>query len=252
MSFSVASAVTTTTLTQNIGYESAGVGISTFGLFGGGAGYLQATSKFTYSGNTTANATNLTVGREGLTAFGNSTVGIFLMGLTNVTTGRLNPSIYTYSNNTCVTGTASFVTPNTFYAGCSNATYGVFVNGQGTSMRYTFSGNTIATTTAIVNTHYGVASSTTTVGYLWGLGGTGSRYTYSNATVTASVALTNTSSFSAGAGNGTYHVNHGGQQNRTLSNRYTYSTNTCESWYVFATGEFNEYSAATSSAIGNF
>ena len=87
--------------------EHAGIGTSSFGIFGGGGNNfpVATTTVYTYSNNGIAPGNNLGTARSSLAATGNPTLGVFGGGApaaTPVTT----TDVYTYSGNTVVTGTA--------------------------------------------------------------------------------------------------------------------------------------------------
>jgi hypothetical protein len=91
-------------------------GISTFGLFSGGAftGSITAatTGKYTYSSDFVAAGTNLTTGRFNHMGTGSLTLGIFTAGQNN-TVSFTSTEKYTYSGDAVSSGTA--------YSGATNS-----------------------------------------------------------------------------------------------------------------------------------
>ena len=132
--------------------------IAGVGIFGVGFTTVPVavTDKYTYSGDTVAAGTSLGTARTWPGATGNSTVGIFSAGATEIT---LTPTAvtdkYTYSGDVRTAGT-SLGTARERHGAAGNSTVGIFGAGRNaananiaTTEKYTYSGDTVAAGTSL-------------------------------------------------------------------------------------------------------
>lgn len=231
--YSTATSVATTAIPTSRGAPSkAAAGTTTLALMGGGVeGYcIATTTKFTFAGNSIANATNLAQAKAAHAAIGNNTYAVFGYGQT---TNGISPvgkttSIYTYSNNTCVAGTNLTGSPtwggvgDSWTPGCNNGTYGYFFSsGTGANYldRWNLTNNTKTSSYNYQDGYFAAATSTTTTAYL-SQGGSHGSYVYSSNAYTMKSALPGNPQAHYGAGNGTI----GCYASYTNIIKYTYSS----------------------------
>lgn len=191
-------------------------GSGTIWLYGGlpnSNGSAQATTeKYAQSSDTYSAGANLSVSVYGASCAGNSTLAVIGGGIHGTQSSPTYPSstsVYTFSGDTCVAGTALKSGNGLTGAAAGNATLGLFVLGQNggyQSCTYTYSGNTVATSTSLspsLNSRGGCGNTTT--GYFGG-GQQGATYyssmlkcAYSDGTITSGTSLMAASAFCGGA-----------------------------------------------------
>jgi len=171
--------------------STAGTGNSVIGIFGGGfygtsvyapsnsdiyAYLASVTSIYIYSTNISTVGVNLTYSAGKLAAVGNSTLGVFGGGTTNVSASStvipLNTtSIYSYSINSTSDG-QHLTYDGGSLAAAGNSTLGVFGGGSGplsTTSLYTYSSNTTTSSTNLTYNAYAIAgASSSTLGVFGG------------------------------------------------------------------------------------
>lgn len=226
----------------------AAAGNSTLGVFGGGivaknrrTAYISSTSIYLYNTNQSMSGASLTYAAFGLAAAGNSTLGVFGVGLTNTS----NTCIYTYASNLAIDGqNLNGNGSSTTLTAAGNSTTGVFNLGDSSTLAsptslYSYASNTVTVGAALANTWSpSVATGNSTLGVFAGSNifsssdiGT-SIYTYASNTTAIGTNLSVDFVFSGAASNpvfGVVSMNTFGRfsSNVTLNTyTYTYSSNT--------------------------
>lgn len=185
----------------------------TFGIFALGSNSTTR-NKYTYSGDVVSAGGAATRSNYEGSATGNSTVGIFALGVDLCCGGSVTTrNKYTYSSDVVSAGAASS-TVSSYGSAVGNSTVGIFAIGNNpcrsaTRNKYTYSGDTSGSATAAtVATAYGSAAGNSTVG-IFALGQSASadlttrdKYTYSGDVVSAGGAATVASSSGSAASNG--------------------------------------------------
>lgn len=229
--------------------------------FGGGAG-TRVTNKYTYAGNVVVAGGNLTANNyAGGGAAGNTTVGIFALGFSPVTTASAVRNKYTYASDTAASATAAN-TASAYGSAAGNSAIGIFALGMNigntkiaTRETYTYS-NCVVTgaTAATTGSSEGSAAGNSTVGiFQLGCAGgqitTRNRYTYSGNVVSAGGAASVASRFSAATGNSTVGIFAAGLLSGCVvsyvRDKYTYSG--C----AVSAATSSTLSSGTQSAAGN-
>jgi hypothetical protein len=235
--------------------------------FGGGAG-TPVTNRYTYSGNVVVAGGNLTANNySGGAAAGNTTVGIFALGFSPVTTATAARNKYTYASNTAASATAAGA-PSAYGSAAGTSTIGIFalaLNAGNTRVTtretYTYSSCVVSgASAATVATSEGSAAGNSTVG-IFQLGcaanviTTRNRYTYSGNVVSAGGAASVASRLSAATGNGTVGIFAAGLLSgcvpSAVRDKYTYS-NCAVSSATSASLAAGNQSAAGNSSVGIF
>jgi trimeric autotransporter adhesin len=193
------------------------------------------TLRYTYSGNTVANATSLTITQGTGAASGNSILGIFLQGNVTSLTSKI-----VYASN--VTGSAATMNGTgsgmSYSSGCGNSTKGVFTVGStsspgGSTLTYTYSSDAVAAGgQAPTYGFIGCAAGTSSFGiFANGAGPTNDlrfKYTYSGDSTASATSASNGSYYGAACGPSTYGIFALGYTSSAsnITNKYTYSGDT--------------------------
>ena len=217
------------------------VGIFALGYTSGfcGAFPLTTRNKYTYVGCVVSAGGAATVPSSDGSAAGNSTIGIFALGLNSSSCSMTTRNKYTYSGDVVSAGGAATAASSSGSA-VGNSTRGIFALGFAggsvtTRDRYTYSGCVVAAGgAATVASDRGSATGNSTVG-IFALGrnncntnlSTRNKYTYSSCVVSAGSAATEASRGGSAAGNSTVGIFALGAlvgfAPSTTRNRYTYA-----------------------------
>lgn len=251
-----------------------GSGGSGFGIFAGGwdqtSTYWATSERYNYQTGAVSSGTSLGTAREGLSASGNATIGIFSQGFTGAIANVTDK--YTWAGDIVSAGSVLTGTARTKSSATGNSSVGIFAGGWDhndvsatvyiDASKYTYSGDTVAAGTSLASARYGQgASGNASIGiFMAGSAGTSgnqlnsTKYTYAGDTVAAGTSLTAFARLDlAATGTPLFGLFTGGNAPPVVStvDKYTYSSNVITSGTSLAAAH-DDGAAAGNATIGVF